>query len=337
MSPQATCNDQDGDGIINSLDLDSDNDGIFDAVEAGHGAAHVNGVVTGAVGEDGIPDAVQTAGVLNYTISNTDSDSDPDYLDLDSDGYTLPLDADLNGVKDYMQTGGLAVISLQPVATQLCIGNSFNLSVNATSGYQHQWQYNAGSGWLNVSNTSNISGANTASLTISSATHNPVLNNSIDNRLSPNIGAGVFYYTPDFYLGLSVPTFLETQYFENSSLSKAKEKMHFYLHTGFVKEVSNEVLLRPSVLFKAVAGAPLQTDLSLAMLLKDKVTFGLSYRVKAAVSGLIGYQFSDHFFTGISYDRAATDLGQEIFNSGSIELVLKYRFTKTPSKIRFNF
>ena len=165
----------------------------------------------------------------------------------------------------------------------------------------------------------------------------PVLNNSIDNRLYPNIGAGVFYYTPDFYLGLSVPTFLEPQYFENSSLSKAKEKIHFYLHTGFVKEVSNEVLLRPSVLFKAVAGAPLQTDLSLAMLLKDKVTFGLSYRVKAAVSGLIGYQFSDHFFTGISYDRAATDLGQEIFNSGSIELVLKYRFTKTPSKIRFNF
>jgi len=165
----------------------------------------------------------------------------------------------------------------------------------------------------------------------------PVLKSSIDNRLSPNIGAGVFYYTPDFYLGLSVPTFLETQYFENSSLSKAKEKMHFYLHTGFVKEVSNEVLLRPSVLFKAVAGVPLQTDLSLAMLLKDKVTFGLSYRVKAAVSGLIGYQFSDHFFTGISYDRAATDLGQEIFNSGSIELVLKYCFTKTPSKIRFNF
>ncbi|MDB4636227.1 PA14 domain-containing protein [Flavobacteriaceae bacterium] len=210
VSPQATCNDQDGDGIINSLDLDSDNDGIFDAVEAGHGAAHVNGVVTGAVGEDGIPDAVQTAGVLNYTILNTDSDSDPDYLDLDSDsdscpdvveagftqsgvepgflsgtgvdtngaisgnsdGYTLPLDADLNGIKDYMQTGGLAVISLQPVATQLCVGNSFNLSVNATSGYQYQWQYNAGNGWLNVSNTSNISGANTASLTISSATHN---------------------------------------------------------------------------------------------------------------------------------------------------------------------
>jgi hypothetical protein len=73
------------------------------------------------------------------------------------------------------------------------------------------------------------------------------------------------------------------------------------------------------------------------MLLKEKVTFGLSYRVKAAVSGFIGYQLSDHFFTGISYDRAATDLGQEIFNSGSLELVLKYRFRNNRSNVRFNF
>lgn len=165
----------------------------------------------------------------------------------------------------------------------------------------------------------------------------PVLNNSIDNRLSPNIGAGVLYYTPDYYLGLSVPSFLETLYFDHSSFSKAKEKLHFYLSSGFLIDINYDLVLRPSFLMKALAGAPLQTDLSLAMLLKEKVTFGLSYRVKAAVSGFIGYQLSDHFFTGISYDRAATDLGQEIFNSGSLELVLKYRFRNNRSNVRFNF
>jgi type IX secretion system PorP/SprF family membrane protein len=165
----------------------------------------------------------------------------------------------------------------------------------------------------------------------------PVLNNSIDNRFSPNIGAGVFYYTPDYYIGLSVPSFLETLYFDQSSLSKAKEETHFYLNSGFVKEVTPDLLLRPSFLIKAVAGAPLQTDIAVAVLLKGKVSFGFSYRVRAAISGLFGYQFSDHFFTGISYDRAATDLGQEIFNSGSLELVLKYRFANSRSNIRFNF
>jgi|GEM_PF-5891288 len=38
--------DDDNDGIPNYLDLDSDNDGIYDAVEFGHGQTHVNGQLT---------------------------------------------------------------------------------------------------------------------------------------------------------------------------------------------------------------------------------------------------------------------------------------------------
>jgi len=113
--------DTDGDGIINSFDLDSDNDGIFDAVEAGHGQPHTNGVVDGAVGTDGIPDAVQASansGVVNYTVADSDGDGTIDSLELDADGdgcndvieaaYTddnndgllgaLPVTVDSNGV-----------------------------------------------------------------------------------------------------------------------------------------------------------------------------------------------------------------------------------------------
>ncbi|MBO0590023.1 Ig-like domain-containing protein, partial [Cellulophaga sp. E16_2] len=95
-SVKASC-DTDGDGVPNYLDLDSDNDGIYDAVEAGHNAAHTNGQLDGAVGTDGVPDAVQgvgneDAGTVNYTIadSETTPDTIPDFLDLDSDGDGLP-------------------------------------------------------------------------------------------------------------------------------------------------------------------------------------------------------------------------------------------------------
>jgi type IX secretion system PorP/SprF family membrane protein len=165
----------------------------------------------------------------------------------------------------------------------------------------------------------------------------PILNNAIDNRFAPNVGAGVFYYTPNFYIGFSVPTFLETLYFDQSSFLEAKDKMHFYLNSGFALALSNGLILRPSFLVKTVTGAPLQTDLSAAVLLKERVSFGLSYRLKAAVSGLVGYQFSEEFFIGISYDRAATDLGQEIFNSGSLEVVLKYQFRKNVARSNFSF
>lgn len=83
----ATC-DTDGDGVPNVFDLDSDNDGIFDAVEAGHNQSHTNGIVNGTYGANGLADVVETSaesGLLNYTILNSDGTDSYDYLDTDSD------------------------------------------------------------------------------------------------------------------------------------------------------------------------------------------------------------------------------------------------------------
>ncbi|WP_166960468.1 LamG-like jellyroll fold domain-containing protein [Yeosuana marina] len=87
--------DTDGDGIANIYDLDSDNDGIFDADEAGHGQSNTNGVVSNVVGTDGIPDAVQTSpnsGTVNYVVAESSDDSDYilNFLDIDSDGDGIP-------------------------------------------------------------------------------------------------------------------------------------------------------------------------------------------------------------------------------------------------------
>ncbi|WP_273567704.1 immunoglobulin domain-containing protein [Maribacter halichondriae] len=80
--------DLDSDGVANHLDLDSDNDGIYDAVEAGHNAAHLNGVVISVFGANGLANDVETSpesGTINYTIVDTDGNAPPNYLDTDSD------------------------------------------------------------------------------------------------------------------------------------------------------------------------------------------------------------------------------------------------------------
>lgn len=83
--------DQDRDGIPNFFDLDSDNDGIYDAIEANDGAVPVIGgfdINTGRFGgtdttpNDGVVDAVAAA-PLNK--DDLDADGLDDYLDLDSD------------------------------------------------------------------------------------------------------------------------------------------------------------------------------------------------------------------------------------------------------------
>ena len=90
------------------------------------------------------------------------------------------------------------------------------------------------------------------------------LEQDIDNKFSPNLGAGIYYHTNKFYAGLSVPRFLQTSHFEESSLSTAKEQLNFYLITGYVFDLNTDLKFKPTILSKLVQGAPLQISLFLA-------------------------------------------------------------------------
>ncbi|MBU2945542.1 PorP/SprF family type IX secretion system membrane protein [Zobellia uliginosa] len=153
---------------------------------------------------------------------------------------------------------------------------------------------------------------------------------NIDNKFSPNIGAGVYYHTDHFYAGLSVPNFLQTEHFDNSNTNAssflAEERMNFYFITGYVFDVNDRLKFKPAGLVKAVRGAPLQIDLSANFLLNDKFSLGAAYRWDAAVSALFGFQITDQFMVGLAYDRETTDLGATRFNDGSFEIFLRYEF-----------
>lgn len=88
----------DGDGIVNSYDLDADDDGCSDANEA-YGSATADGGDGGQYGS-GTPAASNTDGAVV------------------SAGYTPPLDNDSNGTPDYQELGSGPTISLQPVDTR---------------------------------------------------------------------------------------------------------------------------------------------------------------------------------------------------------------------------
>ncbi|WP_282179609.1 PorP/SprF family type IX secretion system membrane protein [Maribacter stanieri] len=153
---------------------------------------------------------------------------------------------------------------------------------------------------------------------------------NIDNKFSPNFGAGIYYHTDQFYAGLSVPNFLQTEHFDssdtNSSSLIAQERMNFYLITGYVFELRNDVKFKPAALIKAVKGAPLQVDLSANFLFNDKFSLGAAYRWDAALSALFGFQLNDQLMLGLAYDKEVTDLGATRFNDGSFEFMLRYEF-----------
>ena len=111
--------DYDGDGTPDYLDIDSDNDGIFDVEEGGDGDLDTNndGVIDSKdegftdVDGDGMDDDAEPTDV-----PDTDGDGNPDYLDIDSDndgifdvveGGDGDLDTNNDGVIDSITTQDL--------------------------------------------------------------------------------------------------------------------------------------------------------------------------------------------------------------------------------------
>ena len=97
-----SCPDTDGDGITDSMDLDSDNDGCPDAIEGGgtFTAADIdaNDILTGGVDADGIPIAATASGQVIGT--SADSTLQADECDICNANNTLFTDNDNDGVGD---------------------------------------------------------------------------------------------------------------------------------------------------------------------------------------------------------------------------------------------
>lgn len=155
--------------------------------------------------------------------------------------------------------------------------------------------------------------------------------NNVDNRFSPNFGAGVYFHSDKLYLGLSVPNFLETEHFDDNISATAKERMHYYLIGGYVFDLNESIKFKPAFLSKAVQGAPLQVDLSGNFMFNEKFVLGAAWRWSAAVSAMAGFQVNDNWFIGYAYDAETTRLAN--YNSGSHEIFLRYEFRGRKEKL----
>jgi len=148
-----------------------------------------------------------------------------------------------------------------------------------------------------------------------------VFNNDINDSYA-NFGAGAFYYTDHFYAGLSMPNMLNQFHLNRKGgvISSASEKMHYYLTSGYVFEMNDNLKLKPSVLLKGVEGAPLSIDLAGNVLINNKFELGVSWRIDDSLNALMNVEVANGFRIGYAYDYTLSNLGD--FNSGSHEIIL---------------
>lgn len=178
------------------------------------------------------------------------------------------------------------------------------------------------------------------------------------DRWLPEFGAGIYYFNDHFYLGLSVPRIWQYPLrFEDTSddegiVAFAKLYPHFYLLTGGAIPIGGnpDLVFKPSLLIKSVSlfsdffvsgdqvyrtGAPTEVDVDAALLLRQTLWVGLSWRTAleawwGRTSSMdsadlwMALQWRNGLRLGMAYDFPLTAIRPYTF--GSFELMVGYDF-----------
>ena len=155
----------------------------------------------------------------------------------------------------------------------------------------------------------------------SNVSNDPLFQNS--KKTIINIGAGVFVFKNEYYIGLSSPNLIPNDLNASSELLYS-DKQHLFLIGGYVFDINSDLKLKPSTVVKYVGGAPLSFDVSVNALYLNRFELGISYRYQDAVSGLVGINISPNLKLGYAYDFNTNELND--FNDGSHEFILLYKF-----------
>lgn len=150
---------------------------------------------------------------------------------------------------------------------------------------------------------------------------------NIKNRITPNFGFGAYYSRERFYAGISVPNLLQNsnadinQY--GGDITIEKEQRHYFFIAGGVIPLSENVQFKPTTLIKVTFAAPIEADLTASFILMKRLLIGAMYRTGDAWGGLAGFDITEQFHFGYSYDFSV-GLRTNVYNKGSHELILRY-------------
>ncbi len=173
----------------------------------------------------------------------------------------------------------------------------------------------------------------------------------------PNFGAGLYYYTKRFYVGLGVPNLVEFDLRKNAENVPiyARSYRHYFATVGAAFPLNGDALIfKPSIFVKNVGllsdlnkdaayqniGAPTEFDIDLSLLFFQAFWIGASFRsaIEAfnntssfdSVDIWASYYMMNGLRIGAAYDYTLTKLQPEA--QGSFEIMLGYEFNYRTKK-----
>lgn len=148
-----------------------------------------------------------------------------------------------------------------------------------------------------------------------------------------NVGMGIYYSGPKFYIGASLPRFLRNAITSEAyrGFADLNDFRAHYLMGGIIFKLGQKIHLRPSLLVTYVKNAPIETDFNLSLLFLESFWIGGSYRLGESADAFVQFPVTPQLKVAVGVDYALTELNS--FTKGSFELMVEYLFRYDNQKV----
>jgi type IX secretion system PorP/SprF family membrane protein len=148
------------------------------------------------------------------------------------------------------------------------------------------------------------------------------------NRVKPDIGAGLYLYSRDFFIGLAAQQIVPQKIAfadDAAFLTKGKLIPHVFLSGGYRFLLTEDINAIPSLMVKYINGSSknnIQPEMNVKLQYRDLLWAGGSYRYQNGYAAMLGLNVGNTFNVGYAYDFTTTNLNTVI--RGTHELMIGF-------------
>lgn len=152
-----------------------------------------------------------------------------------------------------------------------------------------------------------------------------VSSSGIINKIRPDLNAGIYLYSADFFIGVSAQQIIPAKIeFADNVIRKTDGKVipHLFATAGYRFLIGEDFNFIPSVMVKYMSPSPVQPEINAKLQYLDRLWAGISYRHKDGFAGMAGMNLTGLFNIGYAYDY--TTSGLNTVSKGTHEIVLGF-------------
>ncbi|MBV9986197.1 MAG: type IX secretion system membrane protein PorP/SprF [Chitinophagaceae bacterium] len=152
-----------------------------------------------------------------------------------------------------------------------------------------------------------------------------VAGSGVINRIKPDISAGLWLYSRNYFVGLAAQQIIPQQiaFSDNTvHLQDGKLLPHLFFSAGYRVQLSDNVSFLPSTLIRYVSPLPIGFDLNAKFQYQDLIWLGASYRYQDGFAAMAGLNISNSINIGYSYDMQTSNLNT--VSKGTHEILIGF-------------